>query len=163
MTVKFRQLKQSDYSEFRRMCHALYREDPVDETITERKISKTVTELRKNPCKGRIIIFEEDDATIGYSILIPYWSNEYGGDILHIDELYVKPEHRQRGAAACFFQYISRKFKGTIVGLELEVTPSNAKAMAYYRKLGFKKTRNAHLKRKGSRLGKQLQNRLRKS
>jgi len=89
--MKFRAFKYADYSELKRMIHALYREDPGNEQITDEKISKTVKELRKNPSKGKIIIFEKRKVTIGYSILIFYWSDEYGGDILHIDELYVKP------------------------------------------------------------------------
>jgi ribosomal protein S18 acetylase RimI-like enzyme len=130
------------------MSHALYKEDASDEKITDRKISKTIRELRKNPCKGKIIIFEKYKVTIGYSILIPYWSNEYGGNILHIDELYVKPEHRQHGVASNFLQHIAQAFKDEIVGLQLEVTPTNTRAMAYYQKLGFRKTRNVHLIRK---------------
>jgi ribosomal protein S18 acetylase RimI-like enzyme len=144
----FRQFRQDDYSEFRRMNHALYREDPPDEKITDRKISRTIRELRKNPCKGKIIIFEKDKVMIGYSILVPYWSNEYGGTILHVDELYVKPEHRKHGVATNFLQQIAQVFKDEFVGLQLEVTPANKSAMAYYEKIGFRKTRNVHLTRK---------------
>ncbi len=147
MEMNFRPLKHTDYPELKRMIHALYVEDPVNEPITDKKISKTVTELRKQPCKGRIIIFEKDNVTIGYSILIFCWSNEYGGDILHIDELYVKPEHRERGAATCFFKHIAQTYRDKIVAVQLEVSPSNTRAMNYYQKLGFKKARNVHLTR----------------
>jgi ribosomal protein S18 acetylase RimI-like enzyme len=143
--INFRPFRHDDHSELRGMMYALYREDPVNRPITDKKISKTITELRRNPRKGKIIIFEKDNETIGYSILIFYWSNEYGGDILHIDELYVKPDHRQRGVATSFFKHISRTFKQKIVGIQLEVSPSNTTAIRYYRKLGFKKTRNVHL------------------
>jgi len=145
MEMKFRPLRHTDYSELKRMIHALYVEDPVNEPITDKKISKTVIELRKKPCKGKIIIFEKDHATIGYSILIFYWSNEYGGDILHIDELYVKPEHRERGAATCFFKHIAHTYGEKIVAVQLEVSPSNTRAMNYYQKLGFKRTKNVYL------------------
>ena len=147
METKFRPLKPTDYSELKRMIHALYVEDPVNEPITDEKIRKTVTELRNKPCKGKIIIFEKDNVTIGYSILIFYWSNEFGGDILHIDELYVKPEHRERGAASCFFKHIAQTYADKIVAARLEVSPSNTRAMNYYQKLGFKKARNVHLTR----------------
>jgi ribosomal protein S18 acetylase RimI-like enzyme len=145
MEMNFRPLRHTDYSELKRMIHALYVEDPVNEPITDKKISKTVIELRRKPCKGKILIFEKDNVTIGYSILVFYWSNEYGGDILHIDELYVKPEYRERGAATCFFKHIARTYGGQVVALQLEVSPSNIRAMNYYKKLGFKRTRNVHL------------------
>jgi len=147
MEVKFRPLRRTDYSELKRMIHALYIEDPVNEPITDKKIAKTVIELRRNPCKGKIILLEKDGVTIGYSILIFYWSDEYGGDILHIDELYVKPEHRERGAATCFFKHIAQTYRDKIVAIQLEVSPSNTRAMNYYRKLGFKRTKNVHLTR----------------
>ena len=148
-SVTFRTFRKGDYSEFKKMCMALYREDPVDETITERKISRTIRELRQNRSKGSIIIFEVEGVLVGYSILIFYWSNEFGGNVLHIDELYVKPRYRQRGVATMFFQHVLKEFKDEIVGLQLEVTPSNTTAMGHYRKLGFKKTRNIHLTRSG--------------
>ncbi len=145
MEITFRPVKRSDYSELRKMIHALYREDPVDKPIDDEKIAKTIRRMHRNPFMGKIIIFEKDNVIIGYAILIFYWSNEYGGDILHVDELYVKPEHRRLGVATRFFKHIHLTFKNKIVAIHLEVTPSNTKAMAYYQKLGFKKTRNEHL------------------
>jgi len=145
MEINFRSFRQTDHLELKKMIHALYVEDPVDEAITDKKISKTIIELRKRPCKGKIIMFEKDSVTIGYSIVIFYWSNEYGGDILHIDELYVKPEHRELGAATSFFNHMARTYRNKIVAIQLEVSPSNSRAMNYYQKLGFKKTRNMHL------------------
>jgi ribosomal protein S18 acetylase RimI-like enzyme len=127
------------------MVFALYKEDRGVNPITDEKISNTVTKLAKNPNKGVIMIFEENDVIIGYSILIPYWSNEYGGDIMHIDEIYVKGEHRRRGAATRFFDYVSREFKGKVVALQLEVSPSRSELIDFYRKRGFSKTKNTHL------------------
>lgn len=145
--ITFRSARQSDHSTLRNMICALYKEDRVDEQITDKKISATLKELGQNPCRGQIIVFEKGRLTIGYAILIFYWSNEYGGDVLHVDELYVKPEHRQRGVATSFFRYLSETFKRKARLVQLEVSPTNSKAMNYYRKLGFKQTRNAHLAR----------------
>jgi ribosomal protein S18 acetylase RimI-like enzyme len=119
-------------------------EDPSNEPITDKKISQTIRELRNNPKKGKIIVFAKKNAIIGYSILVFYWSNEYGGDVLHIDELYVKPEYRGRGVAARFFRGLLQPHRSA-VALQLEVTPSNKRALNYYKRLGFKKTRNLHL------------------
>lgn len=143
-TFKFRPVTRADYSELRGMIHELYREDPSTKRISDKKISQTVRELRDKPQRGKIVVFEEEKAIVGYSILVPYWSNEYGGTILHIDELYVKPEHRVRGVATRFLKQLVRT-KHDIVALQLEVTASNARAMKYYQKLGFRKMKNAHL------------------
>ena len=145
MEINFRPFRRVDGLELNKMIHALYVEDPVDEPITDKKISKTIIELGKKSPRGKIIMFEKESVTIGYSIVLFYWSNEYGGGILHVDELYVKPEHRERGVATAFFKHIARTYKDKIVAIQLEVSPSNTRAMNYYQKLGFKKTRNVHL------------------
>jgi ribosomal protein S18 acetylase RimI-like enzyme len=141
---KFRLVRRADYSELRAMIHELYREDPSTKQISDEKISKTFRALRDKPDQGKIIVFEEEEGIAGYSILIPYWSNEYGGNILHIDELYIKPGHRRRGIAASFFKQLVCT-KNEAVAIQLEVTPSNTRAMNYYRTLGFRKTKNLHL------------------
>jgi predicted GNAT superfamily acetyltransferase len=146
-TINFRPLKDADYPELKGMIFALYKEDRGVKPITAEKILKTVTELAKNPCKGEIMIFEKDKMTIGYSILIFYWSNEYGGNIVNIDEIYVKRECRRRGVATSFFDHISRKFNGRMVALQLEVSSSRTKVMNYYWKLGFRKMRNIQMVR----------------
>ena len=144
MAIEIRPLRKTDYSELRKMVHALYEEDPSTKPITDKKIWQTVSELRKNPNKGKIVVFAKENLIIGYSILIFYWSNEYGGEVLHIDELYVKPEHRGHGVSTKFFRSLLRSEHGA-VALQLEVTPSNKKALNYYKRLGFKKTKNLHL------------------
>jgi len=126
------------------MVHELYEEDPSTKPITEKKIWQTIGELHNNPKKGKIVVFTKENLIIGYSILIFYWSNEYGGEVLHIDELYVKPEHRGHGVSTKFFRSLLRSEHGA-VALQLEVTASNKKALDYYKRLGFKKTRNLHL------------------
>jgi len=142
--LNFRPVKRAEYSELRAMIHELYREDPSTKPISDKKISKTLTELRNKPQKGQIIVFEDGKTLVGYAILIPYWSNEYGGIILHIDELYVKSDHRGRGVATRFLKRLAHKNHDR-VALQLEVTPSNTRAMNYYHKLGFRKTKNSHL------------------
>jgi len=129
------------------MMHDLSHEDPSAERITDKKISLTFGKLSNNPNIGRIVVFERAKTIIGYAILIPYWSNEYGGIILHVDELYVKPEHRGRGIGTSFLKQILNSKQG-IVALQLEVTPTNSRAKDYYRKLGFRKSKNFHLIRK---------------
>ena len=129
------------------MMHDLSHEDPSAERITDKKISLTFGKLSNNPNIGRIVVFERAKTIIGYAILIPYWSNEYGGIILHVDELYVKPEHRGRGVATSFMKQILSSKHG-IVAHRLEVTPANTRARNYYRKLGFRKSKNLHLMRK---------------
>ena len=139
----FRQYGQEDLSALSDMIHALYREDPGGETIDDRKITDTVNEHTIHPEKLNIIIFEDYDQIRGYALLVYAWSNEYGGDILHIDELYVKEAYRDQGIGAAFFHFIEETMSPA--ALQLEVTPSNHRAMGLYRRMGFVPSENTHL------------------
>jgi predicted GNAT family acetyltransferase len=75
----------------------------------------------------------------GYALLIGFWSNELGGEICEVDELYVVPGHRNRGYGSSLFAAIALgdlwpRSKAAIV---LGVTPGNAAARRLYERLGF--------------------------
>jgi len=143
--VKFRPFTHNDSTELKEMIFCLYREDPDGGKVTEENISSTIRELTANPHNGSITIFEIEGEIAGYAILIFFWSNEYGGDILHIDEIYVKPSWRNKGIASDFIKGYADKVKA----IWLEVIPTNEKAMKFYKKLGFKETKNTWLIKSG--------------
>jgi ribosomal protein S18 acetylase RimI-like enzyme len=75
---------------------------------------------------------------LGYALLIPYWSNEFGGVLLFVDELFVLREVRNRGIGHSFFRFLTPDRPFDAVALGLEVSPHNAKARRLYESLGFK-------------------------
>jgi GNAT superfamily N-acetyltransferase len=40
---------------------------------------------------------EFDRQVVGYALLMSFWSNEYGGELCNVDELYVQPAQHGRG------------------------------------------------------------------
>lgn len=70
-------------------------------------------------------------------MLTSYWCNEEGGEIIIIDELYVKKEYRQHGYAKHFINWAENHFKGRAVEMTLEVLSDNAHAIDLYSELGF--------------------------
>lgn len=141
--VNFKDYTECHYHVLLEMIHALYNEDPEGEPIDEVKISKTINEFRKNPQKLTIKMFMLNDEVIGYAILVYYWSNEYGGNILSVDELYIKEGYRNKGIGTSFLNTIAER--KDIVALQIETTPSNEKAFIYYKGLGFTPSKNNHL------------------
>ena len=96
------------------------------------------------------MLAEVDGVVVGYALLVSFWSNEYGGEICAIDELYVKPSHRSRGVSTSLFDEVigdRMLWPGHPVALELEVTPDNDRARALYERLGFR-ARNTTLRRR---------------
>lgn len=145
MSIVYRKFKKEDTVELKSMIFSLYEDDPEGIPINEEKIKKTIEILTSYPEKGEIIIFEKENLLVGYSILINYWSNEYGGNTLNIDELYVKPSFRRKGLATNFMNNIFEKYKNNVVAFMLEVTPANKNAYEYYSILGFRKDTNTHM------------------
>lgn len=144
MNISYRKFQESDKKIITVLIQSLYKEDPGYKEITIEKIDKTFNELLKYPEKGKIIVIQDCSNIIGYSILINFWSNEYGGNILDIDELYIKPDYRDKGIGANFIKYlIDSKFSNS-GAIKLEASPSNNKAKKLYEHIGFKESQNNH-------------------
>ena len=137
MNNEFRKYRDEDYSEVIALILALYKEDPYGESISVDKINRTIEELAGKPDKGGIFVFLSDGHFIGYSILINYWSNEHGGNVGLIDEIYVLPAFRNKGVASSFLNFVLSELDSTIKMLQVEVTPKNKRALEYYKKQGF--------------------------
>jgi ribosomal protein S18 acetylase RimI-like enzyme len=122
------------------MCLALNQEDPGPQPVGVEQIRNTLMELRANPLRGRIAVLELDGRVEGYAFLIAYWSNELGGEICYIDEIYVRPHRRGRGCGGALVQALiagHSVWPGHPAAIALEVSPTNARAVALYAKLGF--------------------------
>ena len=131
------------------MCLALYTEDPSPMAVSEESISETLLKLRSEPNRGRAVVLDVEGAIGGYALLISFWSNELGGEIIVIDELYVRPSFRKRGHARELLTNLRRRqtlWRGRAVALELEVTPQNKRAAAFYERVGFQLAKNARLR-----------------
>src|SRR5215813_12986771 len=85
------------------MMRALYAEDEPASAPDYGRFPLTIERLRSEPDRGRIVLFMEDESLCGYALLIPYWSNEFGGGLLFVDELFVTPNARNRGIGRQFF------------------------------------------------------------
>ena len=119
---------------------ALYVEDPTPEQPQPdaRSVRRTLAALRAEPLRGRAVVLDLGGDVCGHAFLISFWSNELGGDVCTIDELYVAPRARGAGHATALLEELARGRRyPNAVALQLEVTPQNARAHALYRRLGF--------------------------
>lgn len=130
------------YKELRGMVEAIYAEDVGELSFDESKLLLTVEWLSQHPQSGAIYLIQNDDSVVGYVIVVFYWSNEYGGQILIVDELYVKPEFRSNGFGTECFSILKSLYHEAIVAMQLEVSPQNKKAKQLYKRLGFKECVN---------------------
>ncbi len=142
MATEYRIFTEDDFEELRQMVTALYEEDSYGEPMSEEKVRRTVSEFRHHPDKGQIMLFCEDKQVVGYAILIFFWSNEHGGDTVFIDEIYIRPQWRNRGISSNFILYLS---SSPYKAIQVEVTPSNEKSLAFFLRQGFRADDNRYL------------------
>jgi len=128
------------------MIHHLYHEETEGEPMYDEKIKATIQFLTDNAQRGKILVFKDEELVVGYSILVYYWSNEFGGEIVFIDELYLKPEYRSRSIGTDFLQYIVQASQAKFKAIFLEVFPSNEKAFRFYTRNGFVRIESRFLK-----------------
>ena len=126
------------------MMRCLYEEDRGDFDVDHSRFASGIEHLIAHPSAGRIVLFLEGSELRGYALLVPYWSNEFGGTLLFVDELFVIPEFRSRGVGRSFFNYVERERPfGPVAALGLAVNPGNNRARRLYESLGFVELRIA--------------------
>jgi len=118
-----------------RMMGELYEHDDI--RVNPASFPKTIDYVLANPTRGRIVLAVENDRVQAYALVIPYWSNEWGGTVALLDELLVDREFRGRGIAKAFLQFLERERPFDAVVVMLEVSPQNTQARALYESMGF--------------------------
>src|SRR5688572_20738288 len=119
------------------MCLELNREDPGDRPVSREQIERTLAVLRAEPARGRAVVLDLGGRIAGYALLISFWSNELGGEVCEVDELYVAPSDRSRGHAQALFLGIERgaAWPPGAVAIGLGVAPANTRARRLYERV----------------------------
>jgi ribosomal protein S18 acetylase RimI-like enzyme len=133
----YRRLTRDDIPVLTRFVKMFYAETRTRERIDEGKIAMTIQELGRSARKGTILIIEQGELPVGYCILVNYWSNELGGNVLCVDELYLLPGQRRKGIASDLLHILAEAAPNGSVAIQAETPRSNKSAVRLYRKMGF--------------------------
>ena len=90
-----------------------------------------------------MFIFEQQ--IVGYALLTWFWSTEFGGRILMIDELLVNESYRNRGFSTQFFKHLFTEKQYGEVAYLLEVGVYKADSARLYERMGFQGFNTKHL------------------
>ncbi len=145
----WRAIRDSDVVAVVALSVQLYAEDPGTRDIQSKDVRKTLRAFQQHPVRGRCVVAVVDGVVCGYSFLCSFWSNELGGEVCTVDELYVAEEVRGAGIGSGLIKGLvdgSLPWFNKAVALELEVTPSNTRARALYERMGFRLRKNASLR-----------------
>lgn len=147
--MSWRELHRCEHDAVAALIANLYEDDPAPTPVSRDMALSTLARLDAEPLRGRVVVYDEGAGPVAYAILCAFWSNELGGEVCIIDELYAKPEARDRGIG-------TRLIRGLVAGempwfrdavaVELEVTPGNDRARALYQRLGFAPFKNTRMR-----------------
>ncbi len=137
MNISYRTFELKDSSLLEKMILDFYVEDASMKVMSQEKIQKTLYSLLQHPDRGTTMLMEINNEIIWYALLINFRSNEFGWNLLNIDELYIKPAHRSKGIGTEFIKHLIDTKYADLVGIQLEVTPSNERAKNLYTRIGF--------------------------
>ena len=145
--LTFRSYQSTDFNDLEPMIFDLYADDKATTvgSMSTENVVKTIERLQKSPAELDILIFTIQNQVVGYALLTWFWSNEFGGRMLLIDELLVKESFRNQGIAIRFFDYLFSENRYGEVGYLLEVGTEKKKTTAFYERMGFQPFKTKHL------------------
>lgn len=125
-----------DKEEYTQMVQDFYSSDAVAHSLNPKNIENTINEALKDDTYVECFILEENSKTTGYAVLAKTFSQEAGGVVIWIEELYIKPEYRAMGIGKEFFKFVHEKYNEA-KRFRLELTPDNKIAKEMYEHLGY--------------------------
>lgn len=132
-----RKIRADDRETYCAMATRFYRTPAVQRPIPARHIADTFCELMRSDAYAEAYIFEDEGRAAGYALLAKTFSQEAGGPVLWVEEIYVEPESRGCGLGRAFFDWLLANRCRDVKRLRLEVEDDNVNAVALYRKCGF--------------------------
>ncbi len=132
-----RKVTKADKEQYVSMSRDFYQSDAVLHVVPDRNIRKTFELITSGSAFGDGYIIEHEGKVAGYLLVSFAYSNEAGGMVLWLEEIYVKPEFQGLGLGQELLNFIDEKYKDKVVRIRLEVEESNDQAIQLYKKLGF--------------------------
>ena len=133
-----RRMSISDKDSFFKMSREFYSSGAALKSIPESNILRTFDTVISGSPYAVAYIIEHDGRPAGYALLAITYSNEAGGIVVWIEEIYILSEFRGHGLGARLISFIEEECSDKAVKLRLEVEESNKGASRLYERLGFK-------------------------
>lgn len=134
-----RRIRAEDKEIYVEMARDFYHSDAVLYPVPDGYLEATFEEALQSDVYVECYLLEYDAKIAGYALLSKSFSQEAGGVVVWIEELYVLEEYRSKGLGREFFSYLEANKGERVTRLRLEVEAYNTKAVALYERLGYEK------------------------
>lgn len=130
-----RKLTADDRAQFLAMAAAFYQSSAVAHAIPASHHARTFAELMASDVYAACYIIEHAAQVAGYLLLSKTFSQEAGGMVVWVEEIYILPEFQGQGLGSACFAFLQEHMPCARV--RLEISPENERAKALYQKMGF--------------------------
>lgn len=132
-----RRMEEKDRKIYIEMARELYHSEAVLHPVPDTHFEKAADEALCPGGYAEIFILESDSVPAGYALTTKSFSQEAGGMVLWIEEIYVRDAYRSKGFGREFFDYMEKNRGKDTARIRLEVEADNTRAISLYKKLGF--------------------------
>lgn len=133
-----RKVNDSDKEKYVSLAEKFYSSEAVLHEISKDNFYKTFNEFMLSDIFIDIYLLELNDKAIGYFLLSKTYSQEVGGKVLLIEEIFIESEYRNKGISKKIFNFIFETYSD-YKRYRLELTKNNTVALKVYTKLDFEK------------------------
>ncbi|MDO4711652.1 MAG: GNAT family N-acetyltransferase [Peptostreptococcaceae bacterium] len=130
-----RRVVQADREVFCALVDEFYHTDAVLYPIPREYIETTFEEITVSDIYAEGYLFEHEEEVAGYALITKSFSQEAGGRVIWLEEVYIRPKFQGKGIGKEFFGFIEKKHP--LKRLRLEVEYSNERAIKLYEDLGY--------------------------
>lgn len=132
-----RKAQKSDEQQILTMMEEFYSSPAVLHKVPQFYFQKTFQEICNGSPYCDLYLLETAAGVAGYALLAKTYSNEAGGLVVWIEEIYVREPFRGCGLGKEFFAVLERDYGGSVARFRLEVEEDNVEAILLYKRLGF--------------------------
>lgn len=133
-----RKITRSDKEIYKKMVHMFYHSEAVLHPVPEENYEKTWEELMRSSDYLECYFIEENEIVKGFLLLSYSFSQECGGKVCWIEEIFILSEHRGCGLGKEIFHFIEQEIEPKVSRIRLEIEPDNDGARRLYENVGYK-------------------------
>ena len=132
-----RKIVENDRDLFLEFMTDFYNSPAVTEPIDPKNFTTTFNFIVKGDPYVDGYMIDFDGNTVGYMILSVTYSNEVGGYVTWLEELYIDPKYQGQGYGEQTMKDIQETLTDTTRAFRLEVSPENEAITNFYKRHGY--------------------------
>ena len=127
----------ADREKYIEIAGEFYATDAVLRPVPRAYFERTFDEMLSSDCYAEGYLFEQKGEIAGYALIAKTFSQEAGGKVFWLEEIYVREKFRGQGIAAKFLSFLIERANACGARLRLEAEKENEKAIRLYEQFGF--------------------------